>query len=83
MPKFHKLMFQTAGKYCKIHINKLFLSILPWFAIWKAEYYIMPSWPSYGLLARLHFSAEELLLYPRRQRQRPRRRQRLRPQTKC
>ena len=36
--------------------------------------------PSYGvLLARLHFSAEELLLYPRR----PRRRQRRRPHAKC
>ena len=38
-------------------------------------------------LARLHFSAEELLLYPRRQRRRPRprqrRRPRRRPQTKC
>ena len=30
-------------------------------------------------LARLHFSAEELLLYPRRQRRRPRRR----PHAKC
>ena len=38
-------------------------------------------------LARLHFSAEELLLYPRRQRrrpcQRPRRRRRRRPHAKC
>ena len=36
-------------------------------------------------LARLHFSAEELLLYPRRQRpcQRRRPRRRRRPHTKC
>ena len=34
-------------------------------------------------LARLHFSAEELLLYPRRQRRRPRQRQRRRPHAKC
>ena len=36
-------------------------------------------------LARLHFSAEELLLYPRRPRQRRRRRQRprRRPHAKC
>ena len=36
-------------------------------------------------LARLHFSAEELLLYPRRQRPRQRRRQRprRRPHAKC
>ena len=35
----------------------------------------------HGFLARLHFSAEELLLYPRRRRrrQRPRRR----PHAKC
>ena len=32
-------------------------------------------------LARLHFSAEELLLY--RRRRRPRQRQRPRPHTKC
>ena len=40
-----------------------------------------------SFLARLHFSAEELLLYPRRQRRRrrprPRRRRRRRPHTKC
>ena len=42
---------------------------------------------SFGFLASLHFSAEELLLYPRRQRrrrrpcQRPRRRRR--PHAKC
>ena len=37
------------------------------------------------ILARLHFSAEELLLYPRRQRPRPRQRQRPRrcPHAKC
>ena len=34
-------------------------------------------------LARLHFSAEELLLYPRHPCPRPRRRQRRRPQAKC
>ena len=38
-------------------------------------------------LARLHFSAEELLLYPRRRRQRPRQRRRprrrRRPHAKC
>ena len=35
------------------------------------------------LLARLHFSAEELLLYPRRQRPRRRLRRRRRPHAKC
>ena len=34
---------------------------------------------SFSFLARLHFSAEELLLYPRRQRRRPCRRPRRRP----
>ena len=36
-------------------------------------------------LARLHFSAEELLLYPRRRRRRPcrRPRRRRRPHAKC
>ena len=34
-------------------------------------------------LARLHFSAEELLLYPRRQRPRRRLRRRWRPHAKC
>ena len=41
--------------------------------------------PKNLFLARLHFSAEELLLYPRRQRRRPcqRPRRRRRPHTKC
>ena len=34
-------------------------------------------------LARLHFSAEELLLYPRRQRRRRCQRPRRRPHAKC
>ena len=37
----------------------------------------LPGYDYEFLLARLHFSAEELLLYPRRQRPRPR------PHTKC
>ena len=45
------------------------------------------TWHILPFLARLHFSAEELLLYPRRRRQRPcrrwRRRQRQRPHAKC
>ena len=36
-----------------------------------------------NLLARLHFSAEELLLYPRRQRPRRRPRRRRRLHAKC
>ena len=46
------------------------------FLIWDTRTLIVRSF-----LARLHFSAEELLLYPRRQRRRPRRRRR--PHAKC
>ena len=38
---------------------------------------------TYSFLARLHFSAEELLIYPRRQRRRPCQRRRRRPHAKC
>ena len=40
---------------------------------------MLPFWLQQILLARLHFSAEELLLYPWRRRQRPCRRRRQRP----
>ena len=44
----------------------------------KTEYFMLNTKPVW-FLARLHFSAEELLLYPRR----PRQRRRRRPHAKC
>ena len=49
----------------------------------KTGYVIFYLYTELDLLARLHFSAEELLLYPRRPCPRRRQRRRRRPHSKC
>ena len=53
------------------------------FLFYFNSYIESTKWANVPFLARLHFSAEELMLYPRRPRQRRRQRPRRRPHAKC